>query len=295
MCESFLIHQAFLIKAMEELDSFLIWLCYRSVDNISILIDYLVTDAFDKSGERISFPSLHIDGYSYLQNRFYGCGAGTFYSERNAWLWMPAGLVSAGNVELNWLAARTDNSLCLAFMNQCGEDILSTVRIDTRKVPALKGKTVEAEVWNADGKTGKVMITDGETSVNVPAKGISSLIIKDCPVKAGLQEKFADKGRKWKHSSFGSDFGNMSALLIDMGAELKTAYIFLRDDDSKYRKVSLEYRYDGGQWQSAEDVSYPYEFSLPVPADTKKMDFRISAADMAGNTVTGPDFTLSEK
>ena len=263
--------------------------------HISILIDYLVTDAFDKSGERISFPSLHIDGYSYLQNRFYGCGAGTFYSERNAWLWMPAGLVSAGNVELNWLAARTDNSLCLAFMNQCGEDILSTVRIDTRKVPALKGKTVEAEVWNADGKTGKVMITDGETSVNVPAKGISSLIIKDCPVKAGLQEKFADKGRKWKHSSFGSDFGNMSALLIDMGAELKTAYIFLRDDDSKYRKVSLEYRYDGGQWQSAEDVSYPYEFSLPVPADTKKMDFRISAADMAGNTVTGPDFTLSEK
>ena len=139
------------------------------------------------------------------------------------------------------------------------------------------------------------LYADGETSVNVPAKGISSLIIKDCPVKAGLQEKFADKGRKWKHSSFGSDFGNMSALLIDMGAELKTAYIFLRDDDSKYRKVSLEYRYDGGQWQSAEDVSYPYEFSLPVPADTKKMDFRISAADMAGNTVTGPDFTLSEK
>ena len=128
--------------------------------HISILIDYLVTDAFDKSGERIAFPSRHIEGYGYLQNRFYGMEAGRFYSEKNVWLWLPSGLVEIDDVELNYLSGRSENSLCLAFMNQSDKEVESDFVIDTDLVPDLKGHSVTAQVWSKDRKEGKMVIKD---------------------------------------------------------------------------------------------------------------------------------------
>ena len=261
--------------------------------HISILIDYLVTDAFDKSGEKISFPSKHIEGYGYLQNRFYGCDPGVFYSEKNVWLWMPSGLVSPDNVELNYLAARSDNSLCIAFMNQCGEAVKSGFSIDTGRVPDLKDRTVEAELWSADRKLGNIVVRNGQAEIAVPAKGISSVIIRNCKTGTAFQEKFQTKGEKWKNSFYESDFGHMSACLLDMGENLKEAYVFMRDDDSVFSEVSLQYSIDGGEWITADDNSYPYEFSFSLPEGTGRIVMRVSALDKEGKRMAGEEFMFS--
>jgi hypothetical protein len=54
----------------------------------SMLLDYLVTDAFVRSEGAINFPSEFIEGYAYLQTKFYGHKSGEMYG-RKASLWMP--------------------------------------------------------------------------------------------------------------------------------------------------------------------------------------------------------------
>lgn len=262
---------------------------------ISFLIDYLVTDAFDKSNEKINFPAKHIEGYGYLQNRFYGDKPGTFYSEENAWLWLPKNLLNTGNVELNYLSARTDNSLCFAFMNQSMDDVNSDFIINTDLVPVLSGKLVTAELWDSDRKVGDILIKDGKGNISVPAKGIMSVIIKECNVKTTLQEKFSVKGDKWNNTSFYSDFGHMSGLLIDMGEELKSLYVFLRDDDSVFKEVNMLYRFGDGRFKMIKDISYPYEFSLDIPKGEETVYIQIMGVDVKGEIRKGELFKLSKK
>lgn len=263
--------------------------------HLSILIDYLVTDAFDKSGERINFPSRHIEGYGYLQNRFYGSAPGVFYSEKNVWLWMPAGLVVPDNVELNYLSGRTEDALCIAFMNQSDEKAASTIKIDTGLVPSLKDREVEAELWSSGGREGTVVIKDGILDLEVPQKGIMSVIVKNCHVTSVLQDKFKSKGKKWKHDYYESELGNMSAMLLDFGKEMKTVYVFLRDDDSVFRKVDLKYRYGNGDWKVIEDEHYPFEFSFPLEDGEKRIVMSLSLTDLRGNVIEIGPFVLSEK
>lgn len=261
---------------------------------VSFLIDYLVADAFDKSNEEIAFPSRHIEGYGYLQNKFYGHEPGHFYNEKNAWLWMPKGLVTVGHVELNYLSARADNALCIAFMNQCDSDVSTTFSIDTKRVPTLMGQK-KAELWSADKKIGEIDLTDGKAPITVPAKGITSVIIKGCNIHTSVQENFAQKGSKWKNSSFHSDFGHLSALMLDMGKNLKEAYLFLRDDDSIFKEVTLLYRFDDGRFQMLKDLSYPFEFSVPVPEGTETIYMQIMGIDVNDNLQKGELFKLSKE
>ncbi len=59
----------------------------------SMLLDYLVTDAFVRSAGKISFPTEYMEGYAYLQSYMYGVQKGSFYTQKEAQLWMPARLL----------------------------------------------------------------------------------------------------------------------------------------------------------------------------------------------------------
>jgi hypothetical protein len=71
----------------------------------SVLADYLVTDAYVRSKGAIDFPSEFIEGYAYLQSKFYGHRAGAFYGEE-AWLWMPQKVLEVSSDEVNFITAR---------------------------------------------------------------------------------------------------------------------------------------------------------------------------------------------
>lgn len=47
--------------------------------HISLLYDFLVTQALYRSGGKVDFPGEFIEGYAYLQSKFYGHLPGTIY------------------------------------------------------------------------------------------------------------------------------------------------------------------------------------------------------------------------
>lgn len=228
----------------------------------SMLLDYLVTDVFVRSGAQIDFPSEFIEGYAYLQNKSYGSRTGVIYQEKDVQLWMPAGLVKLSNVELNYISARKENQLFLCFTNQSAQSVTSAVQLNPNWATLSAGAV--AEVW-IDGrwKQGGIL-QDSSFSVSVPPNGITTIRLRSVTMKTGFQDQLlASAGKPLKDYTKIST-GNAQALLFRMGNYSNRLYVYLEDDDTKYKAASLRFTDEKGNTKVMQDHAYPFEFTIPL-------------------------------
>lgn len=256
----------------------------------SMLLDYLVTDAFVRSQGRINFPSEYMEGYAYLQNKLYGAQKGTFYTEKEVQLWMPARLLHINNTELNYIAARKDDKLLLAFTNQSAKPVTATITINPAWV-TLNGKSV---VTTYTGKINKAL-TDSSFTITVPANGITAVAVQQAVVKSSFQQKILDIHRE----DTGRDYaklatGNAHALLFQLGQYGRRLYVYLEDDDNKYRQATLVYTDANGKEARIADTAYPFEFTVPVDKEAG-MPFYLSLTDMDGKEVKSEGVVMGAK
>ena len=262
---------------------------------ISVLYGYAVTDAESRSNGKIAFDCDYIEGYGYLQARFYGNKPGRFYDCKQAWLWMPRRLLRTSHIELNYISARSENDrLMVAFTNQSSEHVHSHITFNPELLPEMQGRSYKAEIWKQNKKSGECSITDGQTDVEVSPHGITALVIRDIEVSPRFQHKMASGANTvWKHDYYQSPFGHTKALVLNMGQELKTAFVYLQDDDSSFREVSLSYKIDNEKFQNMSDTSFPFEFTVPLHADSRQVVFQITGIAPDGTVHKGKPFKLS--
>lgn len=238
---------------------------------ITNLFDYLVSDVFDRSKQKIHFPSQFIESYGYLVNRFYGYNSGSFYDYKDVKLWMPQHLLTTTSVELNYISARDNNNLYLAFTNQLFEEVNSTISFNTELLPQLKGKTFEAELITSNKAAGKLKVVDAKINFAVPAKGITALVIKNVKVKAAFQEEILNNNQEktWNKDLADLSVGSSTAMLINMGKNLKYIYVYLRENDSNLNKATLNYIDEKGKEKLVADYFFPYEFEVKLSSNAK--------------------------
>ena len=238
----------------------------------SMLIDFLVTDALYKSDGAIDFPSEFIEGYGYMQNKFYGHKKGKWYRE-DVWLWMPAKLIETGSVELNYISARGENTLYVALSNQSAERVKSWIRINENLVK-LNPQTVTKD---QHGKVHK--IEAGIIDVTVPPHGQISLVVKNAQINPTIQDKLLSQpSLGWKNDYLEIETGNARAMIIAIGDLVQNLYLYLRDDDEVVREVSLIIKGADGN-QVLTDKSFPFEFTVPVE---KEVTFKLSCKKTNG-------------
>jgi hypothetical protein len=224
----------------------------------SMLLDYLVTDVFVRSNAQVDFPSEYIEGYAYLQNKMYGARKGKFYSEKDVQLWMPSRLLRISDNELNYIAARKGDKLMLAFTNQSAKPVTARVTIDPARV-TLDGRSV-LRFYTAKQDAG---LTDSGFTITVPANGLVALGIEGAQIRSSFQQQLLDKDLP----PIGNDHlklkeGNAHAMLMQLGRYDRRLYLYLEDDDNKYRKASLVYKDADGHERTIDDGSYPFEFTV---------------------------------
>ncbi len=229
----------------------------------TILLDYLVTDVYVKSEGSIDFPSEFIEGYAYLQSKFYGHKPGTFYDTK-AWLWMPKQLIDLSSNEINYLTARGENAFFIAFTNQSKEPLKFTFNLNK---DILGFNTTHYVVVHSNkGKSEKAKITDGSMTLEIASEGITALTIENLMVEPAFQH-LMDKKTEIKDPALHYrqlDFGDTRAMILQMGRNLKTAFIYLGADDEVFREVRLSYSINGGAVNELRDVHYPYEFTIDL-------------------------------
>ena len=237
---------------------------------MSMLFDYMVTDVFVRSEGKISFPSQFIEGYAYLQNKFYGHEPGQWYGLDDVYLWMPKDVLVCDNIELNYLTARSDDKLLIAFTNQANEKVTTTIRLNTALIGNLAGAEKQADVRSKNGAKRSLVIADGVFNITVEAKGIKSVEIEDVQIETLFQPAILERSRDdaWSTDYLEVPFGNARAMILP-GLENKTAYLYLQSDDAEFSGVVLHYE-RAGSWKTIHDNAFPYEFTVPLhSADTK--------------------------
>ncbi len=258
--------------------------------HVAMLFDFLVTDVEGLSGRQVLFPGHYVEAYSYLTSRVYGAESGRFYDQREAWLWMPRGLVQTDNVEINWLAARSAGGLCLALANQSHQPQRVTLRLDRKRLSGIDGKE-RVLCWKGERVAGELSATEGVLTLEIGPRELVALRFAGVRAKTEFQERLVGGKPPPAGGSIAFDFGGTGAAhLITMGAGLSTGYAFLRAAPGIYREVRLEARI-GDTWKSYEDSAYPHEFSVSIP-DGAPFIFRFVTQDANGKREQSPEYTV---
>jgi hypothetical protein len=241
-----------------------------------MLLDYLVTDAFVRSNGSIAFPSEYMEGYAYLQNNMYGVQKGNFYTQKEVQLWMPARLLNIENVEFNYISARKGDQLLLAFTNQSSKPVTTKVTIN----PSLVKCSHRSVIVSYTDKQ-KPVLKDSSFTVRVEANGITALAITPVQTRSSFQEKLLSADAVRTNDYVKLNTGNTHAMLFQLGKYDRRLYVYLEDDDNKYKQAILTYTCKDGKEKQMVDQAYPFEFTAPIP-DNESVTFQLSLVDVNG-------------
>lgn len=259
----------------------------------SLLLDYLVTDTYVRSQGAVDFPSEFIEGYAYLQSKFYGHKAGSFYG-KEAWLWMPDKLLQSSSVELNYIAARGENSLMVAFANQSDIDQEAVISFNNEILKFDGNRTYPVQVRVNNDLVDSVTMQGYELAIKVPANGLTTVEIEGVKINTKIQEKLSMSAVAWKNGYAESKTGDARMMIINTGSYATKAFVFLREDDSVYKEVTLSVQRNNRELFSIKDKHFPFEFTLDVDPGDEILSFQLSGVTLKGEAIRGEWVTLSK-
>jgi len=233
------------------------------------LLDFLVSDAFEKSGGAIDFPSRAMPE-SPFRVRVYGDRAGKFYDAACARLWMPKGLVHIDNKQIDYLSAYDGDNFYIAFLNRSAAAETFKVSFDPKRLEvrgAARGLDAVSKGKNFD-------FDGGASALEIPPKGILALAIP-AKLTLGLQAVLFDGSKPLGAQSFAelkADFGTVYAYLLKLGDKRISAHIYTDALPSDTISARLKYRIDNGEWRELEDAIFPYEYTLKLPENSASVE-----------------------
>lgn len=210
-----------------------------------VVIDFLLSDAADKSNNQILFPSTFLNGVPFGRLYSPALGAGRFYGERGVFPWIPSGLFrSVSNAQVNWVAGYStsngtqSSALYIALLSQSFLEEEVTCAINDLLVGGLAAVET-ATVWVDNTQTSPVAVRTGKFAVTIPPKGIVALKLEGAVAKTRLQHKVMDKSMPAlspRSRVVGSDagFGIVAGVVLRWGAGMTELYCYSQANSTMF-------------------------------------------------------------
>jgi hypothetical protein len=195
---------------------------------------------------------------------------------------MPTGLLRMNNKEISYVSARGKDCLLLSLSNQSSQLQKVRIELNSSLVGELEGKTVAVQQWKNNQPADALQVVNGVVEVEVPASGLTALALDGVAIKTRFQQQFVDAAQPWTVPSVNLSVGGGRAMIIAMGRELTSAYIYLQSDATQCKRAVLRYTL-GGKEQELEDASFPFEFTVPIPQDAADLSFSVSCEKPDGS------------
>lgn len=245
--------------------------------HMSILVDYLLTDALLKSEGEINFPTEFIEGYAYLQSNFYSGDPGKFYDVTDAILYMPQRMLTTSSPQLNYISARSSEGLLIAFMNQSNEEVRSTIQLDKDILPLIEGQNYRLISWKKGERTNIGEVEDGKFEIVVPSEGLSAFLIEGLNQEPAFQKQLLGQSEEasWTDNYQEIPIGGSKAMILHFSSEIQNLYVYASQDDSQWQSFQLNYQFDNGESFQMADEDYPFEFTVPIPEDAQSVAVKV--------------------
>jgi hypothetical protein len=232
---------------------------------IGAVIDFMVSDLFNRSAMKIDFPSRGMYGAGF-RVKTYGDRPGHFYDEQNVWLWLPRHLLESDNKQIDYAGGHGNGKFYAAFWNQSFKKEKVVVKFN----PALVSfpGSHRARIWVNNRDMGTVDVKDNGVSFEIEPKGIVCYAIEGAKVTLGLQARLLAKDSvtlgKDSFAEQDTSFGKVTAMLLSAGKGLTHAFVYTHAQASDVISARLRHRQGGGEWKEVDDLVFPYEFSLDI-------------------------------
>jgi len=263
---------------------------------IALLFDYLVSDVYALSKGKINFPGQYAQGYAYLKSKVYGDRPGIFYGDDSVYLWMPKQLLAIDNVQLNYLTGYGNGKFYMVLLNQSDQPVKANVSFNPDLVPVKAGNSLR--IWEQNQSPHVSALTDGKLHVAVAAKGITAIAIDDIKIVTQFQQKIYDKEDKrlsdHSYKKIRSSFGNISSAIYSLG-KLNSSHTWLEASGEQLNKATIHYRVGGSEKsEEMEDSSYPFEFTIPLPAKEQGLELWIEGTTPEGKMLKSDEIILKK-
>lgn len=251
-----------------------IWeLTYASINSghawefIGGMLDFLVTDCFERSGGEVDFPGVTMAGSPFPVHA-YGAVPGRFYGDKNVHLWCPTDLMTIDNPQIDWLAGWSEKTLYLAFWSQSFREETVSVQLNERRVQIPNG--AQAVEWNNNAPAVASAWRGSEHVFQIPAKGVYAFAISPAQTKKTLQARLFDPAAPVlgdaSIASATAPFGKIHGMLLSMGNGLTSAFIYTNALAEDVVSARLRFRQGAEDWKTVEDEVFPFEFSIWMDA-----------------------------
>lgn len=272
--------------------------------HIPMILDYLVSDAFDRSNGAVDFPSRYVEGYAYLYGKAYGDRPGHFYGDENVWLWMPRGALEIDNVQVNHVTASGNGNFYAALKNQSDREIEVEVRVNPDVVSGASAQSYPVRIWkdNEDAPAGE--LNDGVIRVTLSPKGITALAIDGLSAPPRFRDTvLATETAPWQQGFAAAEspigtlqgmyVGTLTGMVFKFG-EKTWLYGYLAgdfEDLNEMEEVTFHYR-TGEEWEEHTVSQFPWEFSVPLTGDEEEIAIHISTRNPASKQELSEEILL---
>lgn len=263
----------------------------------NLVLDYLMAEARDRSHGEIDFPYEYAECYAFMQSGVHGA-PGKFYDQAQVRPWMPKGLVTTDNVQVNHICARGEDRLCIALMNECDRELKDVeVQIDLGHFESANTR-VKARVWCDNVLQDEALIIQGgRCKVALAPKGITALVIEGLKPKTRFQHQFNGgpaAGGAITHQRIQTPFGEAQAVILSFGENLSWLYAWLTADGKTAKSAQMHLRLPGRS-ETVQDDAFPFEFSVPLRAGETPASLSFEAMDFSGTTRSSEAVQLSRE
>lgn len=244
---------------------------------LSLVEDFLINEAWAKSKQNINFPYVYQGGYAYFDSYQFGQAPGKFYDEDGMWLWMDKDIVTADNVNIDYVAAKKDGVAGIAFMNEDNAERTTELTLGSK---FGAGVNTTATVFDAEGNKSTVEIKDSKFTLTIPSKGIMSVVI------SGLTN--IAKPVYAKEYTYSNEVGQtVSAHVNGYGYVIQAtddkywAYVYITDLPNNYQSAELTYTV-GGETKKVVKDKYAYEWLIKVDDPNAEFTYSIEITKKDG-------------
>ncbi len=262
----------------------------------NMVLDYLMAEAYDRSARAVEFPSEYAECYAYMGSQVYGA-PGVFYDQRDVRPWMPRALVKTDSVQVNYVAGRGKDSVCVALMNESDRTLENvTVTLDPAYFDGGLSGAHPVQVWRDNKRdSAPFSMTDGAFKVSLSPKGITAFIVTGVRPKATFQDEVAPvaaNAQAVTHRRISTPFGEVDAMVFSFGPKLTWLYAYVRGGKGDLASATMEATVNGRK-QTVEDTTFPFEFSLPLQPGDKAVDVTFEGVKGSGEKMHSDSAQLS--
>jgi hypothetical protein len=248
---------------------------------MGLAFDFLVEQARDRSGGRIAFPTVRDDSYVQFRQHLPGYAPGRFFDWEDAWLWMPAGLVTPDSHLINWISvASTDGSrFGAALSNSSRHPVRTTVRLDRTRLGIPPDAAPDLTVLDAHGLVVSETTLGGDaTTIDIPPRGLVALMLNGVHVEESLHRYGTAYGEE--DASFVTlahddpHLGTVRAAIVATGPDDPVVYAFTTLTPDRASGVVLAHEQDGATAEATCE-RFPFEISVPLRSSPVAVTFSV--------------------